>query len=223
MWWQNLDTICARSETSRRKSLTGQTLDIRVSKTSARRAKKLLKPRVSKTTDLFCVCGIVKEKLYKRNPQTLEELKNDIRRDISTIPMEELPRVNYKLFRRYTECIRSGGQKFHHLLYNRYVLIRLSKGYYHRESLSNSIYQLSPLPRRGVRRNVGGAPDRHFSVKHKKITILIQTTINILHWYTKSNVCDHWFYSLYIILGKNVKSTKIFCIFSKNVEVTNSK
>jgi hypothetical protein len=51
--WQNVDIICARSEASRRKSLTGQTQDIRVSKTSARRATKLLKPRVSKTTDLF--------------------------------------------------------------------------------------------------------------------------------------------------------------------------
>jgi len=56
---------------------------------------------------------------------------------------------------------------FHHSLYIRFI--RLSKGYYHCESLSKSLYQLLPLPRCSVRRNAGGAPGRHFSVKHKKI------------------------------------------------------
>jgi hypothetical protein len=46
------------------------------------------------------VCGIVKEKVYKRNPHNLEELKNNILREISTIPGEELQRVNYNLFPR---------------------------------------------------------------------------------------------------------------------------
>jgi hypothetical protein len=60
--------------------------------------------------------GQFKRQAYKTNPHTLEELRNNICREISTISREKLQRVN--VFLRYTECIGSGGQHFQHLLYH---------------------------------------------------------------------------------------------------------
>jgi hypothetical protein len=62
----------------------------------------------------FYLWGSLKDRVYKTNTHTLEELGHNIHREISTISGEELQRVN--MFRRYTECIRSGGQHFQHLL-----------------------------------------------------------------------------------------------------------
>jgi hypothetical protein len=64
----------------------------------------------------FYLWGSLEDKVYKRNPHTLEELRNNIRREAATISGEELQRVNNNAFRRYMECIRSGGQYFQHLL-----------------------------------------------------------------------------------------------------------
>jgi hypothetical protein len=58
----------------------------------------------------------LKDKVYKRNPHTLEELRNNISREISAISREELKIVNINVFCRYTKCFRSGGQHFQHLL-----------------------------------------------------------------------------------------------------------
>jgi hypothetical protein len=58
--------------------------------------------------------GSLKNKVYKTNSHTLEELRNNICHEISAISGEELQRVN--MFHRYIECIQSGGQQFQHLL-----------------------------------------------------------------------------------------------------------
>jgi len=50
-----------------------------------------------------------------KNPPTLEELRFNIRRESSTISGEEIQKVQ-NVFRSCTECIRSGGQHFQHLL-----------------------------------------------------------------------------------------------------------
>jgi hypothetical protein len=54
----------------------------------------------------------LKYKVYKRNPHTLEEQRNNIHHKISTISGEELLRVNTNMLHRYTE---SEGQHFQHL------------------------------------------------------------------------------------------------------------
>jgi hypothetical protein len=51
--------------------------------------------------------------VYKTNPHTLEELRNNIHHEISAISGEELQRVN-TVFYRYNECIQSGRQYFQH-------------------------------------------------------------------------------------------------------------
>jgi len=56
-----------------------------------------------------------KDKLYKTNPHGLEELRNNIRREILTISGQELQRVN-SVFRSCTERILSGGRQFQHLM-----------------------------------------------------------------------------------------------------------
>jgi len=50
-----------------------------------------------------------------KNRHCLQELKKDIRREISVISGRERQRVNL-FFRGPTECIRSEGQSFQHLL-----------------------------------------------------------------------------------------------------------
>jgi hypothetical protein len=49
------------------------------------------------------------------NPRTEEELKENIRREISNIAAENLHKVNQNLFRRYEECLRVEGHHFQHL------------------------------------------------------------------------------------------------------------
>ena len=60
--------------------------------------------------------GGFEDKVYKTNSHTPQELRNNIRRENSTISGQELLYVNDK-FRKY-EWIRSGGQYFEHLLYH---------------------------------------------------------------------------------------------------------
>jgi hypothetical protein len=52
----------------------------------------------------------------KTNPDTAEELANNARSEISAISGENLQRINSDVFRKYTGCIKSGGQHFQHLL-----------------------------------------------------------------------------------------------------------
>jgi hypothetical protein len=57
-------------------------------------------------TSDFSVWGCVKDKVYKSNPRTEEEVKENIRREIANIPVEKLRKVNQNLFRRWEECLR---------------------------------------------------------------------------------------------------------------------
>jgi hypothetical protein len=61
------------------------------------------------------VWGSLKDKMCKTNPRTLEELRNNIRHEISTIPGQEIQRVK-NVFRLFTHCIRSKGQQLQRLL-----------------------------------------------------------------------------------------------------------
>ena len=62
----------------------------------------------------FYLWESLKDKVHK-NRHCLQELKKDIRREISVISGRERQRVNL-FFRGPTECIRSEGQSFQHLL-----------------------------------------------------------------------------------------------------------
>jgi hypothetical protein len=56
-----------------------------------------------------------KDKVYNCNPQ-MEELKENIYREIATIPAEQLHRVNQNLFCWHEECLCVERQHFQHLL-----------------------------------------------------------------------------------------------------------
>jgi hypothetical protein len=68
---------------------------------------------------IFFFWDCVKDKVYSSNPQTEEGLKENICRDISNIPAENLQKVNQNLFCQCEECILGilvEGQHFQHLL-----------------------------------------------------------------------------------------------------------
>jgi hypothetical protein len=56
----------------------------------------------------------LKDKVYNSNPRTEEELKENIRMEIASIPTEQLQRVNQNLFRRCEEYLQVEGQHFQH-------------------------------------------------------------------------------------------------------------
>jgi hypothetical protein len=84
--------------------------------------------------------GSLKDKAYKTNPRWSKL------RSITTTS-QQFPdldsRVN-NMSRRYAECNRSGHHHFQHLLQHGRVFNRLSKGYYHCDTLCSS---LNPLLR----------------------------------------------------------------------------
>jgi hypothetical protein len=81
----------------------------------------------------------LKDKVYKTNLHTLEELKVNTRLEISIIFREEPQKVN-NLLRPYADCIRSGRQHFQYLLYHWRDFIRLSIGYYRSVFISCFLY-----------------------------------------------------------------------------------
>ena len=58
----------------------------------------------------------LKNKVYITNPHTLDELKQNIRKEINVISEAELMRVNANFLRRCRRCIDAEGQHFQHLL-----------------------------------------------------------------------------------------------------------
>ena len=66
----------------------------------------------------FYLWGNLKNKVYKTNPHTLDELKQNIRTQINAILQAELMRVNAYFLRRCRRCrpIDAEGQHFQHLL-----------------------------------------------------------------------------------------------------------
>jgi inhibitor of nuclear factor kappa-B kinase subunit alpha len=63
----------------------------------------------------FYLWGNLKQKVYKTNPNTIEEPKENIRNEVSAISPGEL-RVITNLVRRCQECARADGDHFQHLL-----------------------------------------------------------------------------------------------------------
>ena len=60
--------------------------------------------------------GHLKDKVYATNPQTLEELKTSIRREIDSISEDDLMHVNAHFLKRGQKCVNGGGQPFQHLM-----------------------------------------------------------------------------------------------------------
>jgi hypothetical protein len=63
----------------------------------------------------FYLWGNLKQKVYKTNPHTTEELKENIRNELSAISPGEL-RVITNLVQWCQECARADGDHFQHLL-----------------------------------------------------------------------------------------------------------
>jgi len=66
----------------------------------------------------------LKDKVYKTNPRTLEELRYDIRSEISTVSGEELHIVS-NIILSFNKCIWLGQQHFQHLLWHWWDFVRL--------------------------------------------------------------------------------------------------
>jgi hypothetical protein len=64
----------------------------------------------------FYLWGSLRDKVYKTNSHTLEELRYNIRLETLTISGEELQRFNNNVFCRYTESVSPRQQQFRHLL-----------------------------------------------------------------------------------------------------------
>jgi hypothetical protein len=58
----------------------------------------------------------VKDKVYSSNPRPEDGLKENIHREISNIPEENLQKVTQNLFCQCEECLLVGGQHLKHLL-----------------------------------------------------------------------------------------------------------
>jgi hypothetical protein len=87
----------------------------------------------------FFFWGCLKDKIYNSNPRTAEELKENIHREITNIPEEQLQRVTQNLFRRCEECLRAEGQHFQHLLRSvnkgtNFLSFRMSSAFRHADS-----------------------------------------------------------------------------------------
>jgi hypothetical protein len=54
----------------------------------------------------FLFRGCLKGKVYSSNPQTEEDLKENIHREIANLAAEQFQRINQNLFHRWEECVR---------------------------------------------------------------------------------------------------------------------
>jgi hypothetical protein len=64
----------------------------------------------------FYLWGKLKDKVYGKNPHTLDELKDNIRVKISHITREELRHVAGNIFRKCEACLQAEGHHFKILL-----------------------------------------------------------------------------------------------------------
>jgi hypothetical protein len=62
----------------------------------------------------FCLLGDLKENVYKNNPRTLEELKQNNELCISNVTSETLHRVTSNMRKRVNACIAERGGHFQH-------------------------------------------------------------------------------------------------------------
>ena len=64
----------------------------------------------------FYLWGATKQKVYRSKPQTLQHLRDNIRREIEAITEGEIHRVFKNLKRRVDLCIQESGAHFQQLL-----------------------------------------------------------------------------------------------------------
>jgi len=64
----------------------------------------------------FFLWGALKVKAYANRPRTIQELENNIRREIAAISEDVLQATFTKMKRRVQLCLDSGGEHFQHLL-----------------------------------------------------------------------------------------------------------
>jgi hypothetical protein len=57
----------------------------------------------------------LKDKVYKNNPKTLPELKNEIFFEINNIELQVFQRVIQNFFKRLEFCQEGGGSHFEHV------------------------------------------------------------------------------------------------------------
>ena len=69
-----------------------------------------------KSARFFFVWGALKWKAYANKPRTLQELENNIRREIAAINEDVLQTNFANMKRRVQLCLDSGGEHFQHLL-----------------------------------------------------------------------------------------------------------
>ena len=66
--------------------------------------------------DFFPMVRLKKEKAYANKPRTIQELENNIRREIAAISEDVLQATFANMKRRVQLCLDSGGEHFQHLL-----------------------------------------------------------------------------------------------------------
>jgi hypothetical protein len=76
----------------------------------------------------FFLWGRLKDKVYVKNPHTLDELKSSIRVEISHITREELRRVAGNIFRRCEACLQAEGRHFEILLQDKVGFVCFMSG-----------------------------------------------------------------------------------------------
>ena len=64
----------------------------------------------------FFLWGALKGKAYANKPRTIQELENNIRREIAAISEDVLQATFANMKRRLQLCLDSGGEHFQHLL-----------------------------------------------------------------------------------------------------------
>jgi cytoplasmic iron level regulating protein YaaA (DUF328/UPF0246 family) len=60
--------------------------------------------------------GSLTDKVYKSNPQTLDELENNIREEIAKISEAEFQHVHQNVFLHYNANLLVSGEHFQHLM-----------------------------------------------------------------------------------------------------------
>ena len=80
-------------------------------------SKNLWPPRSPDLTSPdFFLWGYLKDRVYKGNPHSLHELKNEISHSIAEITPETLRKVSRNMRRRVELCLQENGGHFQHLL-----------------------------------------------------------------------------------------------------------
>ena len=64
----------------------------------------------------FFLLGVLKGKAYANKPRTIQELENNIRREIAAVSEDVLQATFAKMKSRFLLCLDSSGEHFQHLL-----------------------------------------------------------------------------------------------------------